>query len=158
MVRRYYDWTVFVDYGEGSGNDGELDVASASSLAGAVSAAQDRVAHDIIETLSGAQEELKRVAATYDQPSAGDYRTRIEEAVNEHEAAYAQDSAGTTYLRMVAAESSAESVVNDDPSAWWTPDKVRELATTDTESDRSVRQTVYIHDEWQYRIHVDLDA
>ena len=35
MVRRYYDWTVFVDYGGGSGNDGELDVASASSLDGA---------------------------------------------------------------------------------------------------------------------------
>ena len=154
-MSRHYNWKVYVNYGDGQD---ETAFGGAASLDAALSAAHAQVADDMRDTLVEAQHELRRVAATYNTPPSEPYRSVLEEAVETHEAPYSQHHAGIEYLRTEATGSDAESVVEEDVGAWCTAHKVRELASTDSASDTSAQQTVWLHDEWQYHIRVDVDA
>ena len=145
-----FNWMVHLDYGEG---DTELAYGSSASVDEALSAAYGRIADDALHTLVSSQNELKRVAAGYTPPPREPYRSLIEDAVNEHQAPYPHHHAGIEYLRMAAAETDAESVVEDNLT--FTADQVRGMATTDSKSSTSVQQTVYLHEEWEYHIRVD---
>ena len=153
----WHDWKAYVDYGDGGSSFRELAYGSSTTTDKAIAEAYRHIADDIAGTIRSAQHEIRRVVSEYTPPPSYPYDSLLQEALNTHQAPYPHHYGGIEYLRCAAEQVDCESVLENDPGDWWTGEKVREIESIDSDSPTETLRTVYLHDDWLYRVQVRLD-